>query len=92
MILRSHWKPIQESEFVTDSSGQKYEIATFEGKRTLHREVRASVFVRGGSWQFAVDAEAELSQLDAAYKAARDEARRRVREGDWEPGDIYPLP
>lgn len=91
MIIHSRWKPKGTSEFVVDREGRGYEIATFEGRRRLYREVRASVFLKGGPVQFVVDAEAGLSQADAIFDALRREARRRIAEGDWEPGVAYDL-
>lgn len=106
MIIHSSWKPKGRSEFVTDTEGRQYEIATFEGGRTaldpalpptpwkavtFGRKVRASVFLKGGPVQFTVDTVAQLPQLNGASDAVRREARRRVSEGDWEPGRAYDL-
>ena len=102
MIIHSEWKPKGPSEFVTDSEGREYEIATFEGgKRRIDRlptlvgdmgtAVRASVFLKGGLWQFAIDTEAQLAQIQAAFVAVREEARRRILKGNWQAGSTYPL-
>jgi len=78
MIIRSHWKPKFASQYISNNEGQEYEIATFEGgKRRIDlalpetplragqfgTEVRASVFLKGGSVQFTVDTVAQLPQL-----------------------------
>lgn len=106
MLIRSHWKPKYKSEFVTDSEGREFQIGTFEGGRkgldlslpptpwkavAMGREVRASVFLRGGTVQFTVDTVAELSHMEAAFDAVRSEARRLVTEGKWELGGAYNL-
>ena len=104
MIIHSHWKPKGPSEFVKDSEGLEYEIATFEGgKRRIDplrptslvgpmgTEVRSSVFLRGGLVQFTVTTTAQLPHMQATFDAVRQEARRRILDGDWQANNHYEL-
>ena len=107
MVIRAHWRPYGPSEMVRDSAGREFEIATFEGGKgpldpyagtepfqmaPYGKKLRASVFLRGGTWQFMVEATAPPSQIEGSLEAIRKEARRRLETGDWEQGRDYQVP